>query len=820
MQRDFTFGDVNLICGPNATGKTSLLEAIELFYCGKNNRNPDATLNYAFDIVLADGHSETVSGHALQEYRDRNLKWYGVPEVKTSKLCSSFAQFNFLDTDAAVSLAESTSRIDDDLSKLLVGADASKTWENINKVCEAVSSKLNELIPLERQISEEIDALEKQATEASTVRQESDAIHSRLKEIVMRLGAKAIDDDKESFAAMLIETFAELATVAQQATSLEWTESPVSIKGLAKYCREAKATIEKAEPDISRFERLQNSLKSHADAVKRSQEALDLIQEAKRLFAANVSERVAEAAKHKSRIASYLDLLAGRDPDALRALSSAPREMTVASLRESATSARSAADTLLTTVKIDYEKFSSLRTQSLNLAQELRQIANRILESSAKPDECPLCHTQFGSGELAKHMSLGVDEHLETVGQTLLKQISEAESQLRSASAQEAAATWVETFCKRANLGGAAVRSALVEIQNTAKSLTDAQDRLKILNEEIATLAGQGFSLKRLKEVTARLETIGHPVQSDSQAGADALFSTINQTLTTAIGTHETEKKQAAELQQNLQDTFSMAEPVVQQFKSALSRLKERLARTEAVRSKLTGLSSSLSWPEDRPVAQLAVEAEAVRAMASELQAALRREGQARTTLAQSIKRKETLTREQTALKPKVKRFSEAFAVLNSLRNEQPLSRAMESALQQNRRGIEAIFSRIHSPAEFRGLGSGLATLIRKSTGKQATLSEISTGQRAAFALSIFLAQNLQLTAAPPAILIDDPIAHVDDLNSLAFLDYLREIALTGKRQIFFATASDKLATLFERKFDFMGPEGFRRFNLQRTIPQ
>jgi ABC-type lipoprotein export system ATPase subunit len=144
----------------------------------------------------------------------------------------------------------------------------------------------------------------------------------------------------------------------------------------------------------------------------------------------------------------------------------------------------------------------------------------------------------------------------------------------------------------------------------------------------------------------------------------------------------------------------------------------------------------------------------------------------------------------------------------------------MESSLQQNRKGIEAIFSRIHSPAEFRGLGSGLATLIRKSTGRQATLSEISTGQRAAFALSIFLAQNLQLTAAPPAILIDDPIAHVDDLNSLSFLDYLREIALTGKRQIFFATASDKLATLFERKFDFMGPEGFRRFNLQRTIPQ
>jgi len=71
-----------------------------------------------------------------------------------------------------------------------------------------------------------------------------------------------------------------------------------------------------------------------------------------------------------------------------------------------------------------------------------------------------------------------------------------------------------------------------------------------------------------------------------------------------------------------------------------------------------------------------------------------------------------------------------------------------------------------------------------------------------------------QLITGPPVILIDDPVAHIDDLNCLSFLDYLREIALTGRRQIFFATADDKLATLFERKFDFMGPEAFRRFNL------
>lgn len=168
-------------------------------------------------------------------------------------------------------------------------------------------------------------------------------------------------------------------------------------------------------------------------------------------------------------------------------------------------------------------------------------------------------------------------------------------------------------------------------------------------------------------------------------------------------------------------------------------------------------------------------------------------------------------------LRARIKRFSEAQSTLEKLRKKHSLQGAMESALKQNRDGIETIFLRIHSPSDFQGLGSNWTTLIRELDDSQASLSEISTGQRAAFALSIFLAQNSQLKKeAPPVVLIDDPIAHVDDLNSLSFLDYLREVVLMGGRQIFFSTANSKLATLFERKFDFLGEEGFRRTNLIR----
>ena len=95
IQRSFAFGTVNLIFGPNASGKTSLLEAIELFYCGQNKRNPGSPSPYELIAVLGDGGTEKASSsRGLQAFRDRNLAWYGQSEVKTNYLYRSFAQFN------------------------------------------------------------------------------------------------------------------------------------------------------------------------------------------------------------------------------------------------------------------------------------------------------------------------------------------------------------------------------------------------------------------------------------------------------------------------------------------------------------------------------------------------------------------------------------------------------------------------------------------------------------------------------------------------------------------------------------------------------
>lgn len=136
--------------------------------------------------------------------------------------------------------------------------------------------------------------------------------------------------------------------------------------------------------------------------------------------------------------------------------------------------------------------------------------------------------------------------------------------------------------------------------------------------------------------------------------------------------------------------------------------------------------------------------------------------------------------------------------------------------MRTNLDSIQSIFERIHVPNELRISSLNSCELIRNFDNSTATLSQISTGQRAALVLSVFLTLNGSLHSGPPLMLIDDPVAHIDDINSLALLDYLGDVAESGTRQIFFATADDKLANLFVRKMSFLGDE-FRAINLERT---
>ena len=770
--------------------------------------------------TLATGSEEIATNRRrLDTFRNRNLAWYGQAEVKTNNLYQSFAQFNFLDTDAAVSLADSALRIDDDISKLLVGPEASITWRNINSVSEAIDRELRGLRPRATETKGELTNLKQWIKEAGALQDESDLIFARLKKMINKLNWGEIQSDKEAFAGLLVEDLAEMEALIKQASAFEWIKPPVSSLGLEKYRRETEISINKVEDNIIELEAMVKNQTCLTDRIDSYRKALELSEQAKFLVEAGVPEIVSNQNKQQRIVATNSVLLAGFNKNYLKMMPAAYLSMEVAVCHETAILELSKAEALLATIETEYEKFSKIRVQSINLAQELRQIAAIILKDSFTPDECPLCHTQFKLGELSKHIKLGVDDHLESVGQKLLNQLRERKTAVHDATAIRAALDWLKEFSARKSLASdTTVNSAFAEVENAEQSIKESQRIIETLKKEIITLESRGLPLSRLEEILDRLNELGYPCKVVNREAIDLIINTIKHESEKSEKKLEDTRYRVDKLKIKLKSILDSEISSVKELKDEFSKRKERIAATESIQAKIAKFLSSFSWPMENPLAKLAVEAESVRKVAAEFKVTLAKERQAKSSYAKSIERKDLLEKRLEDLELRIKRFSEAQSTLEEIRKNYSLQSSMKSALQQNRAGIETIFLSIHSPADFQGLGSNWTTLVRKGSGGEASLNEISTGQRAAFALSIFLSQNSQLKIqAPPVILIDDPISHVDDLNSLSFLDYLREVVMMGGRQVFFSTANRKLAALFERKFDFLQNGGFRKFNLYRN---
>ena len=74
---------------------------------------------------------------------------------------------------------------------------------------------------------------------------------------------------------------------------------------------------------------------------------------------------------------------------------------------------------------------------------------------------------------------------------------------------------------------------------------------------------------------------------------------------------------------------------------------------------------------------------------------------------------------------------------------------------------------------------------------------------------------NLTAGSVPAFLLLDEPVANIDDLNVLALIDFLREFVITHHRQIVVTTANRNVAKLFRRKLSFL-LQDFQELSFQR----
>jgi DNA repair protein SbcC/Rad50 len=818
LHRTFDFGKVSLICGANGTGKTSILEAIELAYCGSNKRNPKANEPYRFRVTFADGTSETVTERRPASiFRDRNLAWYGQAEVRTNRLYQSFSQFNFLNTDAAVGLAESTDTFEEDLSRLLVGPETSKTWKEVGRTADKLGDKIKELDAVRNQANLELASVNRQLTASSEQEQESDAIYTRLREIVQRAGWPFPRGGSEKSVAQLIKPLVELDALVKQAVACEWAGSPLTIEKLERYARQTDETCSITEDHIRRLNELIREEDSQVETLAELERMTTDVAKMSRLLSAGVPKKTVDLERIDAAVLNSRRLLEGHSVSDFRELLQGRSDNTVAELLGGVAAERELAREKLKDAEGQYSKFAALRDEAVALSQQLRAIASQLLDGLAPPDICPLCHTEFPSGQLSERIQADVDHEIEGRASRLLRDVSRCNEELDSIHKTESLAKWISRYLEQSQQPPSiTVGSVLEAIVETRRQLDALEQDARQRRDELIALHRNGLDIESYRELLPRI------VQSVRTT--EPLSSETLEQLRIRLEAKEARARSAIETARNaIRDTRELARESLgirttddESHSSVLATMRERIAMANGLLQRLVDYRVSFPWADDMTFSELLIVTTSIRQVAGEFQSALTRERNASRLLTEASSRREQIRKQLAGLSPRIERLCDALDVLLRIQREYSLSGAMEDALRQNRDAIEAIFGRIHSPAEFSGLGDKITTLVRKKDGAAASLQQISTGQRAAFALSIFLAQNALLRVAPPIVLIDDPIAHVDDLNCLSFLDYLRDIVASGERQVVFSTASEKLATLFERKFDFLGEKEFQRFDLRR----
>ena len=805
VQKMFDFGAVNLILGVNGVGKTSLLEAIEYLFCGKTRRAGSFLPRTVVSGALAKTQLtlETRSTTPQVKMRSRHLVWYGRSELRTLTLHDSFSKFNFLDADAAVRLSVDTSRerIIDDLAQLLLGAEASKALDRFERVA-------GQLARIRKTIETDIAMRELRRSDAAArlrslreAPQESDSLFSDLLVGLRSARWLRVPVDKrqtDQLGAALQTALVNVAILRSGGHGIRADVAALdaAVQGLA----DAEQALDRLAKEEGARKRADARARHALQQVAKRIEALDALAP---IVVAGVSEL------HRQRQSLERELgerTASRD-QAAAAVGSLPSENTLRRqmLSEAVvewTEAVDAAAERVDVAKGAVAAFELAQNRLSSLRQRLRASAREIIRHTGGTTHCPLCEAEYSEGELDRRVeqvtegvvtdeSGGIRAELRTAETVHQQRVSELAA--LGALARYIPADPAETSVDAAS--GLVIR-ARERAFGLVSELTAVRDALRVQEEK-------GWTFERLIELAATAGIAEPEISSSGIERTRVVMRDEQKRLRDAINRLEAQAQEALARMEEMGGAYGVSNRSIAEVARVVS---ERKSAAEDRRRAIAVLRGQLDLARMDSTSDLEARLREVQGLVGRLRIAVAKEQQA----TEAIDRESELVSEAVAeiegLRVKLSRVDSAGSVLDDLLSQQSERVLTETVLRENAANIASTFAKIHAPNEFDLEVEDGLTIKRRGGGK-VDLDEMSSGQRAAYALSLFLAMNERLRAGPRVLLLDDPVAHVDDINTLSLLDHLRDIALSGERQIFFATADSKIGALFSRKFRFLGDE-------------
>lgn len=811
--KDHSLGRVNLIVGSNGVGKTSLLEAIEYGYCGRNRRSSIVLTQTSVTLDLAGTAEKLSSTTDATRLRARHSNWYAKTELKKVTIQDSFGKFNFLDTDAAVNLSVSSSsdQIGADVTRLVLGAAAENLADRLRRVFKQLQDELNNLrrdAAADKQLKH---AAQSRVDVVKNAPKLSDSLFLELLAALKQSGW-LLPPEKKSGIASLRENLQEAVSATEllrhSSANILHSDPQSALRFLAMLNEEAdKAAVlnERAKAAKMEHARAQRAALVAAERMTTT-EALLPYAHTEFLRLVRKTQDLQDALRARG---AKLAIVASNLNE------SAVRDLTGQLLRDAVTSVQAQVEALQrqrTTSQSSLQALERTQNSLTVLRQRLLSTAQEILQRVPNPNHCPLCHSEFESGQLLVRMMAGVEGNASEQASLFQAEIVKVDEALaRMQEAQSILEPMRDFLGDRSQL--MTVGEAFVQIDQEKNLFESDRKSLEAAQIEIQRLRADGLTSEDLANKLLAAGLTELPSFDELQIVQANYKDDLN----------SSQQASKASLQES-QDVQRDCEALVTRLSMELPDSAEEIAK--AVRKQVADLEAALGARQiltsflairsDITADEIAINLSAAQLHVAKVSTAIAQEVANNAELDKETKVVADLTVKIDSCDTKIKHLVDADRILETLTQQSSGGELTNQILTENAQEIARTFASIHMPNEFDlKVEQGTLVIVRRQTGGKVELDQMSTGQRAAFALSLFLAMNGRLRSGPPLLLFDDPVAHVDDINVLSFLDHLRHLAINGSRQIFFATADTKLAGLFRHKFRFLGEE-FKELLLSR----
>ncbi|WP_037314171.1 AAA family ATPase [Salegentibacter sp. Hel_I_6] len=812
LKRHFHFGKVNLFTGSNGVGKTSLMEAIEFVLTGKTLRNKKKANDGSIEAVYNDNIKDSYN-HNNAYYKERGAKWYERRlSEQGNKTYESFNQFNFFNTDTASVFANSDhkNQINESLKQIILGEEYTILKDRIIKVENRLRPELNKT---KEEIQRKNNNFQKNENRIDELKSEKnfEALKEDIKRNILKLGYKSsITESQYSISELYINEISNEITFLQ---SEDWitdfnrfTEIKQKVHNRNLLVSESKEQFNLNNKQIALLTEKNQRLKSLETKVYRLLEYFEL----ESISRIDGLEENLSKVKLELSIIDTLKDLNNLELDILQ-LKNETKYLPI--LLEEKQDLIDKKQQLLNQEKMEVKKIEETFSTLENLTSQIKLLGKEILAHDAHTENCPLCEQQISSADLLVKLENEfkqnfdksiLNEKKSKLNETV-KEIDLLQQELQSLKKYYST---VSQYLKNSEV------LTFMDIDKKVKEVVEKENVVAKEKNELENLIYQLNNIEgSVSEYNVLKGELAKEFSGQEISGLESLKLLNNSLEKDRVdNSNNIEKFQNdnARIINYLNISLNLKE-FMDNIENIENIVKSNQSKIDSIASSFENLKSYLSVPNDKSIDAIAKELN----LLNENLKSYREIEISQREIQKLLAENEKIKNELPEIKGLNSRLVKAIKSLNKLSSNSE-DAILEGYFRKNLNEIKDIYRTIHTPKEFSDIKYQDKNLVLFKENKEFQISEISTGQRAALVLSIFISLNRKLKNGPNILIFDDPVTFIDDFNALSFLDFLRYFIVKENKQIFFATANKKFSALFKKKFDFLGEGVFKEFQLER----